>query len=745
MQELQGLRVNSGKVQYRTQAMTVPGKGCVNSDNPEGKQILEELSAVRFDRRTFYDLAVTIQTLRKQDPDNSLVRKYLDSLTNYANSAIEANEDAPPRELGCEEVPPPPRYFSEDPHHADTLGPFDDGPVFDDDDDSCDKDLTSTTPSVLTNRSMSYPIYPAPAPRKAAQRQLSGDFGDAESAPTSPSSLGLSKITRSSTSSTSPTIHSLDMPGSLTSSKSHLATESAPLNLSWIEKQGDARLARKLADSKITRSSTSPTSPTSPTIYSLDMPGSLMSSTSHLTTESAPLNLSWVEKQAEARLARKLADSKTLRKLNGQLRCISVTTSPVTVERLLLRGADPNASNRKYRSNHVNIDGLQSKEGLYDTDRCPLTNAICARNIECVRILLGYGADPNIDDGYQQSCLFFAAAYGEDEIVDVLLHAKADANKVQGLDSWTKNTAWPSGSPFLNNPKTEAGEIEISCHSPLMTAVSMAMVDWHPRRLVIINHLLAHEADAAEIAHKKCHSGKDHAHVTPLCLAAASIARGGDTKTDGVWPAIQVCKLLIDAGANINSLTTCKETQTLVTPLDRAIMREVPAKELVELLLTMGGSVSLGMGGVKASRQHISRLASGANLVLAADERPGGIEWLMHLLASHRVLGVTMLLQLVAEFSFTADSKARKDHAKPRHYSREELETAIGKLRRCGITSHEEGQVHYVRRKRFFDKNANNWTEGQIDAVTLVREMQLDETKIAREELVKMVEGPLLV
>jgi hypothetical protein len=642
--------------------------GCVEGENFEGKQILEELGTISFDRSTFYDLVVKMQTLKKKDPGNFLVNKYLDSLTDYAESTIDPDEDKIA----------PPSYCSEDPHHADTLEQSGDEMV-PDNHDHHEKDRRPTSPPVITTRSMSSPMCLASRP--AAERQLSEDLEGEACSPISSSSARFS-ITRSST---------------------------------------------------------------SPPVFSPGLPGSQTSSSSQLTTGSAFPDLSWVEKQADATFARKSADSKTLRKLNGQLRCITNTTPPTIIEGLLLKGADPNSVNRKYKSNVVDIGGIQSKDGSYSVDRCALINAICARNIECVKLLLAYGADPNINDGGEQSCLFFAVAYGEDEIVDALLRTKANANKVQDLDRWAGTSAWPSGSPFLDPSQVEADQVEISCHSLLITAISMAAVDWHPKRSTIISLLLANAADVTDKAHKNCHSGKDHAHTTPLGLAAASIACGGDAKPEGECPAVQICRLLIDAGASTDSLAMYKETQSLATPLDLAIMREPPAKELVELLQSRGASLSLGVDGFKVSKQHISRLASGANLLLVADERQGLIEWLVTLIGAHRVLGVTMLLQLVAEFSFTEESKARKDHTRPRHYSREELEAAIEQLRRCGITSREEGQVQYVRRKRFYEKNAANWSEGQIVVVTLIRDMQLDETKISREELVKMVEGPLLV
>lgn len=706
------------------------------------KQIIQEIHSMRTDNKVQFsqenveELVGKMRAFLQQDPGNFLMQRYLETMTTYAGSIIDPNEYVPVRDSIWDPDDPegphehPPEYNFEDanaPQDSKSLNTQVEGYF--------DQVKSEPLSPELHKRSVSFPINSGPRdPPVQPWRSISGDFY----AP------GPNMGTQS------PTIASV---------------------------------------------STEARSPTFSHVFSPGHPGSLRNSLSQITSTSLLPDLSWVEKQAEARHAREHTANKTLRRLNGELRRISSDTSQVIVEGLLLKGASPNAVNRKLRANVVDLHGLQSKEGLYNINRCALVNAICARNTECVRMLLAYGADPNIDDGCEQSCLFFAVAYGEEEIVEALIRAKADVNRVENLDvicAAGGDYTWPSGTPFLEYnhplPAGTAGRVEIHCHSALMTAVSMAVVDRHPRRYAILDLLLAHGADATEKAHKDCHLRKERGgHATPLDLVVATASIqfcGGDDDNDDddddkgretaigdkQKAVIQLCRLLLDAGANINSLTILSKTQWMVTPLDRAVMRKPAALELAGLLVARGGNLSLGVdGAAKASKSQIGRIASGMNLLLItkmAREKDGqgqlegsqqgdfSMQWLGALLILHRSLGVAMLLQLVAEFSFEEGREGRENekdkdkedekHVKPGYYGREDLETAILQLRRCGITSREEGQIRYMRPKRFYDKNSANWAESQINAMTLVREMCLDETKISREELLKLVDGPLL-
>lgn len=114
------------------------------------------------------------------------------------------------------------------------------------------------------------------------------------------------------------------------------------------------------------------------------------------------------------------------------------------VKLLLGKGADPNAVDG---NKNISLNG-----GAYNGYRTPLHFAAAEGHTECVDLLLGKEADPNAVDGYKETPLHKAAKNGHAACIKLLLDAKADPNKKNWYGLTPLNVA-------KNNNKKECVEI----------------------------------------------------------------------------------------------------------------------------------------------------------------------------------------------------------------------------------------------------------------------------------------------
>ena len=101
-------------------------------------------------------------------------------------------------------------------------------------------------------------------------------------------------------------------------------------------------------------------------------------------------------------------------RIRSALHAASEKRHEEVVERLLNRGADPNAQKM-----------LPGSSEIYTT---ALGEASSQGSIRVVRLLLDHGADPNANEGRIRPALHAASAKGREEVVEMLLNRGADPN-----------------------------------------------------------------------------------------------------------------------------------------------------------------------------------------------------------------------------------------------------------------------------------------------------------------------------
>lgn len=149
---------------------------------------------------------------------------------------------------------------------------------------------------------------------------------------------------------------------------------------------------------------------------------SVLPSTLPSVAGAGPSSLSYASVLEEAKRKREaLVDLKLKDLLDGQLRIITASTSPSTVRELLERGADPNNTIFCSASLSQEISGAENRRLA---NELPLQNAAIASNVECLRILLQFGADPNLIRR-NSSALHCAIKSGSLQCMRALLEAGA--------------------------------------------------------------------------------------------------------------------------------------------------------------------------------------------------------------------------------------------------------------------------------------------------------------------------------
>jgi len=234
------------------------------------------------------------------------------------------------------------------------------------------------------------------------------------------------------------------------------------------------------------------------------------------------------------------------------------------IELLLKYGADPNVKN---------------KEGL-----TPLCCACMYRNIHVVHLLLTYGAQVNCIDGYSSSILHYSIQKGNYQITEMLINCGADVNVQNKFGETSLLQAIKAGRIDLAKLLLDAGA------NPRIPMTNGKL----PIHCAIMNHTLKCDTIHLLLSYGSPINSK-YKEQTPLHMIVSNIPSTSYRRT--MIDESNIVKLLLENGADPN-ITTYPDNETA---LIAAVMRPSYNIDTIKLLLQYGADINFrGKNGYTA-------------------------------------------------------------------------------------------------------------------------------------------------
>jgi ankyrin repeat protein len=226
------------------------------------------------------------------------------------------------------------------------------------------------------------------------------------------------------------------------------------------------------------------------------------------------------------------------------------------------------------------------------TGTTPMLDAAKLDDKEAVRALVKQGADVNAAEGDGMTALHWAAAKGEPELADILVHAGANVKAITRVGSYTPlHMAAKIGSVSVMDVLLKAGADVNAATVPGTTPLMLAAAAGNPEGIRLLAARGAN-LDAREPA-------KGH---TALMFAAAA------NRADAV-------RALAQLGADTRATTTVFDLTHVEMPPDRSAQNNADAKARLEASAASGNpSKKLAVAGVTRGYEYNELVAAQGGL-----------------------------------------------------------------------------------------------------------------------------------